>query len=85
MIVKDTFDLIASLFSFLFIFFYFSFRDALNQTERLLGKLKTSFLRTGLVIRNSSLPSFCNLLPKSSRSRNFNMDRLFDKKKIVNL
>lgn len=57
----------------------------MNQAERLLGKLKTSFLRTGLVIRNSSLPSFCNLLPKSSRSRNFNMDRLFDKKKIVNL
>lgn len=62
MIIKDTFELIASLFSFLF--FFFLFRDALNQAERLLGKLRTWIVEkeTSLVIRNSSLPSFCNLL-----------------------
>lgn len=87
MIVKDTFDLIASLFSFYFIFFLFFVSRCVEPSGEITREIKNVVLKDRS--RDSQfLTSFflqSSTETKSSRSRNFNMDRLFDKKKIVNL
>lgn len=87
MIIKDTFELIASLFSFLFFFFFVS--RCVEPSGEITREIKDMDCREGDKSRDSQfLTSFflqSSVATESSRSRNFSMDRSFDKKKIVNL